>query len=57
MSLDSVLFPFGQFQAAAALLQKNTSNNNPYFSLTILSTAAIHELEQQLFMNWSSSYS
>jgi hypothetical protein len=35
-----VLFPFGQSQAAAALLQKNTSNNNPYFSLTILSTAA-----------------
>ena len=34
------LFPFGQSQAAAALLQKNTSNNNPYFSLTILSTAA-----------------
>ncbi len=35
-----VLFPFGQSQAAVALLQKNTSNNNPYFSLTILSTAA-----------------
>jgi hypothetical protein len=35
-----VLFPFGQSQAAAALLQKNTSNNNPYFSLSILSTAA-----------------
>ena len=35
-----VLFPFGQSQAAAALLQKNTSNNNPYSSLTILSTAA-----------------
>jgi len=34
-----------------------TSNDNPYFSLTILSTAAIYELEQQLFMNWSSSYS
>jgi hypothetical protein len=35
-----VLFPFGQSQAAVAPLQKNTSNNNPYFSLTILSTAA-----------------
>jgi hypothetical protein len=36
----AVLFPFGQSQAAAALLQKNTSNNNPYFSMSILSTAA-----------------
>ena len=35
-----VLFPFGQSQAAAALLQKNTSNNNPYFSLSFVSTAA-----------------
>jgi hypothetical protein len=38
--ITAVLFPFGQSQAAAALLQKNTSNNNPYFSLSILSTAA-----------------
>jgi hypothetical protein len=34
------LFPFGQSQAAASLLQKNTSNNNPYFSLSFVSTAA-----------------
>ena len=33
--ITAVLFPFGH-----ALLQKNTSNNNPYFSLSILSTAA-----------------
>ena len=38
--ITAVLFPFGQSQAASALLQKSTSNNNPYFSLSILSTAA-----------------
>jgi hypothetical protein len=35
------LLPFGQSQAAASLLQKNTSNNNnPYYSLSFVSTAA-----------------
>jgi hypothetical protein len=33
------LSPFGQSHAAASLLQ-NTSNNNPYFSLSFVSTAA-----------------
>jgi hypothetical protein len=38
--ITAVLFPFEHSQAASALLQKSTSNNNPYFSLSILSTAA-----------------
>ncbi|MFY9873270.1 MAG: hypothetical protein WAK17_26470 [Candidatus Nitrosopolaris sp.] len=37
--ITAVLFPFEHSQAASALLQKSTSNNNPYFSLSILSTA------------------
>jgi hypothetical protein len=38
--ITAVVFPFEHSQAASALLQKSTSNNNPYFSLSILSTAA-----------------
>jgi hypothetical protein len=38
--IRAVVFPFEHSQAASALLQKSTSNNNPYFSLSILSTAA-----------------